>query len=133
MLKSARDDKHPGYDLSRRITDREHFRLLYQRNPNDTSKNLEAGKLIFQAACEKFGEANVRYDTYKQKNSGINFPVLSTDGRIMSSQTMSEALKNVPIVAEDYVFINPDYRKEAEKWLKEKREAIITRKEEEKI
>jgi len=131
LLKSAREEKHQGYDPSRRITNREHFRLLYQRNPNDTSKNLEAGKLIFNAACEKFGEANVRYDTYKQKSSGLNFPVLSIDGRIMSSLAMSEALKTVPIVAVDYVFINPDYRKEAEKWLKEKREAIITKKEEE--
>lgn len=133
LLKSAREEKHQGYDPSRRITNREHFRLLYQRNPNDTSKSLEAGKLIFQAACEKFGEANVRYDTYKQKSSGLNFPVLSIDGRIMSSLAMSEALKTVPIVAVDYVFINPDYRKEAEKWLKDNREAIITRKEEEKI
>jgi hypothetical protein len=83
-------------------------------------------------ACKKFGEANVRYDTYKQKGSGLNFPVL-IDGRIASSLAMSEALKNVPFVAVDYVFINPDYRKEAEKWLKDKRESIIIKKEEEKI
>ncbi len=123
-----------GHDPARRIINREHFRLLYQRKPDDIEKkNPEAGKLIFDAACEKFGEANVRYDTYKQKGSGLNFPVLSIDGRIASSLAISEVLKNVPIVAVDYVFINPDYRKEAEKWLKEKREAIITKKEVEKI
>ena len=75
----------------------------------------------------------MRYDTYKQKGSGLNFPVLSIDGRIGSSLAMSEVLKTVPIVAVDYVFINPDHRKEAEKWLKEQREAIITKKESEKI
>lgn len=81
---------------------------------------------------KKFSEANVRFDTYKQKGSGFNFPVL-IDGRISSSLAMSEVLKTVPIVAVDYVFINPDYRKEAEKWLKEEREKIITKKEVEKI
>jgi HD superfamily phosphohydrolase len=133
LFKAARDEKHPGYDSARRIINREHFRLLYQRNPKDIAKNPEAGKLIFDEACKKFGEANVRYDTYKQKGSGLNFPVLSIDGRIASSLAMSEALKTVPIVAVDYVFINLDHRKEAEKWLKEKREAIITKKEVEKI
>lgn len=133
LFKAARNEKHPGHDPARRIINREHFRLLYQRDPNDIAKNPEAGKLIFDEACKKFGEANVRYDTYKQKGSGLNFPVLSMDGRIASSLAMSEALKTVPIVAVDYVFINPGYRKEAEKWLKEKREAIITKKEVEKI
>lgn len=133
LFNAARDEKHPGYDPAGRIINRQHFRLLYQRNPSDIPKNPEAGKLIFDAACKKFGEANVRYDTYRQKGSGLNFPVLSIDGRIISSLAMSEALKTVPIVAVDYVFINPDYRNEAEKWLKEKREAIITKKEVEKI
>ena len=133
LFKAARDEKHIGHDPARRIINREHFRLLYQRNPNDIIKNPEAGKLIFDAACKKFGEANVRYDTYKQKGSGLNFPVFSIDGRIASSLAMSEVLKAVPIVAVDYVFINPDCRKEAEKWLKEKRETIIKKKEVEKI
>ena len=133
LYKAASDEKHPGHDPARRIIKREHFRLLYQRNPNDIPKNPESGKLIFDAACKKFGEGKVRYDTYKQKGSGLNFPVLSLDGRIISSLAMSEALKNVPIVAIDYVFINPDHRKDAEKWLKEKRESIISKKEAETI
>ncbi len=133
LFKAARDEKHQGHDPARRIINREHFRLLYQRNPNDIPKNPDAGKLIFDAACKKFGEGNVRYDTYKQKGSGLNFPVFAIDGRIISSLAMSEVLKTVPIVAVDYVFINPDHRKEAEKWLREKCEAIISKKEEEKI
>lgn len=133
LCKAARHEKHLWHDPARRIINREHFRLLYQRNPNDIPKNPESGRLIFDAACKKFGEGNVRYDTYKQKGSGLNFPVLSIDGRIISSLALSEALKNVPIVAIDYVFINPDHRKDAEKWLKEKRESIITKKEAETI
>lgn len=132
LFKAARHEEHPGHDSARRIINREHFKLLYQRNPNDIQKNPEAGKLIFDAARNKFGEANVRFDTYKQKGSGLNFPVL-IDGRIASSLAMSEVLKTVPIVAVDYVFINPDYREDAEKWLKEEREKIITKKEVEKI
>ncbi len=81
---------------------------------------------------KKFSEAKTRFDTYKQKGSGLNFPVL-IDGRIASSLAMSEVLNTVLIVAVDYVFINPDYREDAEKWLKEEREKIITKKEVEKI
>ncbi len=133
LFRAARDEKHPGHDPARRIINREHFRLLYQRNPNDILKNPEASKAIFDATCEKFGEANVRYDTYKQKGSGPNFPILAKDGRIVSSLSASETLKTVPIVAVDYVFINPASRTDAEKWLNENREAIITRKEVEKL
>ncbi len=129
LFKAARDEEHPGHDPARRVINREHFRLLYQRNPDDILKNPEAGKLIFDSASEKFGEANVRYDTYKQKGSGLNFPVLSIDGRIVSSMAMSDVLKNVPIAAVDYVFINPDHRTEANKWLDEKRDTIIKNKE----
>lgn len=81
---------------------------------------------------KKFSEANARFDTSRQKGSGLNFPIL-IDGRISSSLAMSEVLKTVPIVAVDYVFINPDYREEAKKWLKEEHEKIITKKEVEKI
>jgi len=130
LLKAARDEGHPGHDPARRIVNREHFRLLYQRNPQDVQKNREAGMAIFEAACARFGEAAVRYDTYKESGNGLDFPVCTKDGRIESSLAMSETLKNVPIVAVDYVFISPEHRKEAEQWLKEHRETLITPREE---
>lgn len=67
----------------------------------------------------------MRHDKYNKEGSGLNFPILVRDGRIVSSLALSETLKNVPVVAVDYVFINPELREEAEKWLKENRETII--------
>jgi len=133
LQKAARDEKHPGHDPARRIVNREHFRLLYHRNPDDLRKNPDAAEAIFDAACNKFGRETVRYDSYEQKRSVLDFPILDNDGRIVSSQAKSVTLKNVPIVAVDYIFISPKYRKNAEDWLKQNREIIITQKEEDEL
>ena len=75
----------------------------------------------------------MRCDSYEQKRSVLDFPILDNDGRIVSSQAKSVTLKNVPIVAVDYIFISPKYRKTAEDWLKQNREIIITQKEEDEV
>ena len=85
----------------------------------------------FNAACDKFGDSAVRDDTYRQKGSSPHFPVLARDGRIVSSVSLSATLANVPVVAVDFVFIAPEYRQEAARWLRENRETIIRPKEEE--
>ena len=126
LQKAARDENHPGHDPARRIVNRKHFKLLYHRNPDDIHKNSDAAEAIFDAACHKFGWENVRYDPYEQKRSVLEFPILDNDGRIVSSQAESKTLKNDPIVAVDYVFISPKYRKNAEDWLKQNRENILT-------
>lgn len=125
ILAAAQDGQHPGHDPARRIVYREHFRSFYQRNPDDVATNPEAAKAIFEAASGKFSETFVHYDSYKERNRGIDFPVLARDGRIVSSLSLSETLKNVPVVAVDFVFIAPHLRAEAERWLQENREAII--------
>ena len=129
LQKAARDENHPGHDPARRIINRDHFRLLYHRNPDDFHKNPNAAKAIYAAACNKFGAESVRHDPYEQKKSVLDFPILDNDGRIVSSQAKSVMLKNDPIVAVDHVFISPEYRKDAKDWLEQNREIIITRKE----
>jgi len=130
LQKAARDENHPGHDPAMRIINREHFRLLYHRNPDDFHKNPNAAKAIYDAACNKFGTENVRHDPYEQKKSVLDFPILDNDGRIVSAQAKSVMLENDPIVAVDHVFISPKYRKDAKDWLEQNREIIITRKEE---
>lgn len=85
LFRAARDESLKGHDPARRIVDREHFKLLYQRNPKDIEKNPDAAKAIFKAASEKFGEENMRIDRYKQSSKGHEFPVLTGDERIVSS------------------------------------------------
>jgi HD superfamily phosphohydrolase len=130
FLKAAREKGSPGHEAAKCIVNREHFRLLYQRNPMDVARNPDCGKSVYKAACDMFGESDVRINSYKQKGSGVDFPVLMGDNRIASSLEMSEALRNMPVVAIDHVFVSTQRRKEAEKWLFDNRDAIVTLQEE---
>ena len=127
MRGASKDPKQAGHDPARRIIKREHYKLLYSRNPIDSDKNPEAAKAIFKAAKEKFGDALVKFDSYRQKSSGTDFPVRSRDGRIFSSVAQSDVLKKVPVVATDYIFVAPEKLNEAIWWLDDNREAIITK------
>lgn len=129
LSKAARDENHPGFDSARCIAKRVHFRLLYQRTREDLEKNRESGKAVFIAACKEFGESEVRHDTYIQKGSGLNFPVIARDGRIFSSLSRSETIEKVPVVAIDYVYISPVCRKRAETWREKNLTRIISSKE----
>ena len=102
-----------------------HFKLLYQRHPNDTAVNLEAAQLVADAARKEFGDDRVRYDKYKQKKRAAVFPVLTKDGRIASSVDLSEMLLHLPLVAVDCMFVAPDKLKDARSWLDNKRKEII--------
>lgn len=125
MFMAADDVTLKGHDPARRIVNREHFKLVYQRNPRDINENPDSAKAFFKAACDKFGVNNVRKDNYKQGGNGYEFPVITEDNQILSSLELSDMLKNVPIVAVDYVFINPELYSDAEKWKKENIRTII--------
>lgn len=125
ILKADRDVESTAHKDAQRLVRREHFRRLWQRNPEDVAKNPEAGVAIFKKACEKFGEDNVRHDRYTQKGQGVDFPVFTNDGRICSSQDISAVLAKLPPVAVEYVLIAPSIRPKAKKWLIENRDGII--------
>lgn len=125
LLKACRETNHPGHKSARRIVKRDHFRLLYERNPEDVGVNPESGKAVFQAMCEKFGPENFRWDSYVQKGGAPDFPVLTHDGRILSSLSASNTLKDLPVVAVDFVFVSPQCREKAEEWLRQNLKKII--------
>lgn len=126
LREAANDSSKLGHDPARRIMKRKHYKRLYERNPNDIEKNPEAALAILEAAREKFGEEYIKYDSYRQKSSGTEFPVRSRDERVFSSVAQSDVLKKVPVVAIDYVFVAPEICKEAINWLEENRETIIS-------
>lgn len=126
LFEAARDPAKAGHDPARRIVRREHFRVLYQRHPNDLQVNPEPGLAIFEAAKMKFGEDSVRHDRYTQKGSSPDFPVLTRDGRIVSSLSVSNVLIKLPLYAIDYVFIAPEKLNDAKRWLERNRERIIS-------
>ena len=125
ISEATRDENHPGHDPAKRIVDRTHYRVLYQRNPNDMQINVESSKAVYEAVCREFDAKNVRHDSYRQKSGVLDFPVHARDDRIVSSSALSDTLKNLPIVAVDYVFISPEKRESAKAWLEKNREEII--------
>ena len=129
ILKAARDAALPGHTAVRRIAEREHFRVLYNRNPNDVEVNPEAGSAIFRVAEARFGSDALRHDAYTQQGGAPEFPVKARDGRIVSSLALSETLSKLPIVSVDSVFVAPDVRDKAMVWLEQHRTEIIQPKE----
>jgi len=125
LLKAARDADHPGHDPGRRIVHRDHFRVVYARNPEDQAKNLESARLVYEALSNEFGQNAVRRDTYSAESAGHDFPVRVKDGRVMSSLSLSETLGHVPTFSVDHVYINPEVRDRAERWLNDHRDAVI--------
>jgi HD superfamily phosphohydrolase len=129
ILKAAIHGAHPGPDAARRIVERDHFRLIYQRNPLDASvdgtPNPDAAHAVYEAACKQFGKDSVRRDARRAEREGLDFPVLTKDQRVASSLTISETLKNIPATSFDFVFIDGRLKAEAEKWLSAERAQII--------
>lgn len=126
ILKAADSPKSKGHQHAKRIVNRDHFRVLYTRNPVDIQVNPNSVENVYDAVCEKFGAAFVRYDKYTPGTGGLEFPVLMNDQRIASSVSISEILQQIPAAKFEYVFIAPDLKGEAQKWLESERESIIT-------
>ena len=122
---AASDEDCPAHDPARRLKNREHFRVLWSRNPSDLMRNPKSGQLVFDAATERFGNAAVRRDWRHPKEAVIDFPVVMSDNRIASAQAMSAALRHIPDAAFDYVFVDPDLEEEAEHWLANERDHIL--------
>ncbi|OPX87102.1 MAG: hypothetical protein A4E53_02632 [Pelotomaculum sp. PtaB.Bin104] len=125
ILAAARIVDSKGHNPAHRIIKREHYRKLYEKNPEDIRINPEAGRLIFGALQFTYGNDAVRRDSYTAKNSVVEFPVLRSDGRIYSSYELSETIQRLPIASFDYIFIRPDLISVAAEWLKKNRNEII--------
>ena len=135
LARVSREAKHPGHESAKRIINHKHFKLLYKRNPEDASRNPDASKAIFEAACEKFGEPSVRYDSYnendKKDRAPPSFPVQKSDDRISWSRAESDVIERIPPIWLGYVFISPERIKDAVKWRDANLGKIIELKEEE--
>jgi hypothetical protein len=125
LLSAAFDESKPGHQHARRIIRREHFKVLYSRNPADVRINPEAGAAVFGAAGGEFGAENFRRDRYQQRSGPPDFPVRLRDGQTVSSLALSETLNNLPVVSVDYVFAERMCLDRASKWRDANKEKLI--------
>jgi HD superfamily phosphohydrolase len=131
LLDAAFDKTKAGHVDARRIINREHFKVLYERNPDDVKLNPEAGVAVCQALASEFGDEHFRHDRYNQSTGASDFPVRLRDGQIASSLDVSDTLNQVPIVSVDYVFADRSVFSKAGAWLEKCRADIIKPKKEE--
>ncbi len=125
MYKAAAEPANPLHALSRRLVLREHYRQVYGRKAEDLKLNLEPGAAIAAALQEKYGPNNVYRDFYSKEEVAPHFPVLTRDGRIMSSLELSEMLEKIPLVSIDLVFVDRAHYDEARDWLGKERGNIL--------
>jgi uncharacterized protein len=128
LRKAAQDLDALGHEPARRIIHREHFRVLWERNQPDVEKNSDAGRVIFDAACEEFGKDKIRRPPpINPKAPTIDFPVQLRGERISSAQSESDVLQKLPPIASDVVYVEPNLRDTAGRWLQGNLEEILKR------
>lgn len=125
LLKAARDRDRKGHDPARRIVERAHYKVLYEWNQKDASQNPRIGRDVFDAAEKEFGKDAVRYDKLPPKSGKIDFLVLLRTGEPSFASTESSILDQIPPQKGEYVFIDPNRLKDAQKWLKTNFDRIV--------
>lgn len=128
IAQAAGKKKMAGHMPAKRIFGREHFKVLYQRDPVDAKKIPGAARSIYEKAKKEFGDENVEYDSVEQRGGAEDFPVRMRDNKVHQSLEVSQLLSRIPPLAYDYVFIAPEKRTEATRWLEKNREKILKRK-----
>lgn len=125
LLEASQDASCRGYEPAQRIASRRHYKLLYERNPEDLELTPEPGKAVYEAAKRTFGVKSVVHDFYREKGAALDFPVKFHDNRVVSSLTVSEVIRTIPLVAVDYVLAVPERIAEMKKWLDDNRDDIL--------
>ncbi len=79
LREAAANSTKKGHKYARRIMKREHFKLLYQRNPDDIRRNPDAVQSIYAGVSKEFGKEYIEIDTYAQSGGILDFPILGSD------------------------------------------------------
>ncbi len=113
---------------------RGHFRRVYERSPSDehiARASIGAGRLVpdlkradLSAAYflhEKlkpvFGPEKLYYANYSQSSNPNAFPVLMADGRVESSESVSEVIRNLPLTNINYIYAAPSLVPDVKNWI----------------
>jgi uncharacterized protein len=116
LVAAARTEGAPGHDPARRIIRRQHFKDFYRRRPGDVEIFAEAAKAIYEAAKAEFGEENVRYADGRKSGIPETFAV-ENDGQVVASTSLSDAFGNLPQPKGEFVYVSPELRAKARKWV----------------
>lgn len=122
----AREGEEPLRTLARRVVERgQRFGLVYEPTPDHLALNADAGKQVAKKLAERYGEEAVRHDRYARHTAPFDFPVMRRDRQVVSSTGVSEVLSKVPSARFDYVFLDRQYKADADAWLDAHRDELI--------
>ena len=125
VLEAIRRKAEGDSDPARRITNRQHFKVVYERNARDLRLTREPGKAISEALKTEFGSDNIKSDTFVQPGPVFGFPVLQSDNRIASANDVSDLLQRLPVPIVDYVFVEPSLRDKVRRYVEKNRDKIL--------
>lgn len=126
---AAEDPSRAGHEAADRIVNRKHFRVLYEITNDDREKHEHPLDTIFEASVEEFGKKNVHKVEYIQQRTVSDFPVRTTDDKIVSSHLITDVLNGVSLVDIGIVLVAPDIENDALNWLGENRVSILSQNE----
>ncbi len=121
-----------AHEPARRIISREHFRLVYSPTPRH-KKSLMPGQQIYEALKDDFEQDLLHHDTNDEEDAEgatiPDFPVLKSDGSIISAAAGSDMLRSISDASYDYVFADPLIVDEVQEWLDENKKDLLAEKE----
>ena len=118
IYKCSEDSSCPLNELAKRIARRKHYKLLYERHPDDSKISLEPGKEVYEEACKAFGAEMIRHD-FKEPKGGLtnDFPMKRSDGKIISALSSTSVLNQVHMPLIDNVYASREIYDKSEAWL----------------
>ena len=133
MLQAAAEGDAEIATLAQRVTAREHFRVVYEPSTEDSSRVLDPRAKVYEALCKEFDPQLIREDHVGRDDDPENepsgrpdfdFPVLLEE-EIVSSTACSDVLDTIPEATVDYVFVAPELREKAKRWLAANKDNIL--------
>lgn len=118
--------KHVAHEHARRILERDHFKVVWEKNARDGFANPDMAATVHDLLGEKFGVDNVRVDTYEKSGLAPDFPVLMASREVTSACNESKILLTMPPAEISCVFIRADLREKAVRWLEKNRARLAT-------
>ena len=85
---------------------------------------------MYEGLVGEFGTDDIRHDYYRQRSGAPDFPVKLRNDDVVSSVTVSETLRHLPVVLVDFVFAERSQVEKAKAWVKERRQDAIRPQEE---
>jgi HD superfamily phosphohydrolase len=125
MMAAAYNPSERGHRHARAVFCREHFRLIYERNPQDIQTNPKATAAVAKFLVDKYGPDSVHLFVYSETGSPTDFPVRLMDERVVSSLDSSSVLPIIPVVTAEFVFVAGERQKEAAAVVKDQITSII--------